>query len=105
MSSEQNITAFIYDKRGRLLSAAKNSYIKTHPLQAKLAKEVSLPDKQFLHAEVAALVRLKDWKKAHSIFITRIGKNGEPLLAKPCPVCARAIQLAGIKNISFTTSS
>ena len=98
----QNITAIIYDKKGRVISMGKNSYIKTHPLQAKLANEVGLSDKIYLHAEIDALVRLKNWDKAYKMVVTRTGKNGDLLLAKPCPVCERAINLAGIKEIQHT---
>ena len=98
----QNITALIYDKKGRLLTMGKNSYVKTHPLQAKFANQVGLEHKIYLHAEIDALVKLKDWSKAHKIVITRLGKTGEPLLAKPCPVCERALKMAGITEIEHT---
>lgn len=101
-SVRQNITAMIYDKKGRLISMGKNSYVKTHPLQAKIANQVGLEHKIFLHAEIDALVKLKDWTKAHKIVVTRFGKLGEPLLAKPCPVCQRALQLAGIDVVEHT---
>ena len=100
--ARQNMTAIIYDRKGRVISMGKNSYIKTHPLQAKLANEVGLSDKIYLHAEIDALVKLKNWDRAHKIVITRTGKNGDSLLAKPCPVCERAIKLAGIKEIQHT---
>ena len=80
----------------------KNSYVKTHPLQAKFANQVGLEHKIYLHAEIDALVKLKDWSKAHKIVITRLGKTGEPLLAKPCPVCERALKMAGITEIEHT---
>ena len=99
---EQNITAIVYDKKGRIISMGKNSYVKTHPLQARIAHQVGLSDKIYLHAEVDALVRLKDWSKAHKIVVTRFGKTGEPLLAKPCPVCQRAIEMAGIHVVEHT---
>lgn len=102
MGCKQNITALIYDRKGRLLAVGKNSYVKTHPLQAKFANQVGLEHKQFLHAEIAALVRLKDWSKAHRIVVTRYDKQGEPVLAKPCPVCQRAINQAGIQHIEHT---
>lgn len=98
----QQVTAVIYDKRGRVLSVGQNSYIKTHPLQAKHAQLAGEPHKQFLHAEVAAIVRCRDLDRAHSMFISRFNKQGKPVLAKPCPVCASAIQAAGIKNITHT---
>jgi len=102
MSSLQALTAIIYDKRGRVLSIGKNSYIKTHPLQAKYANKVGLPEKQYLHAEIAAIVRCRDLAKAHRIEVLRVGRNGSLLLAKPCPVCQTAIEAAGIRNIEHT---
>jgi deoxycytidylate deaminase len=102
MSSPQNLTAIIYDKKGRVISIGKNSYVKTHPLQAKLGAKTGRPEAIYLHAEVDALVKLKDWNKAHRIVVTRIGRNGDLLLAKPCPACQHAIKLAGIKHIEHT---
>ena len=96
------ITAVLYDKRGRVLSIGKNSYIKTHPYQAKCARKVGLPEKQFLHAEIHAIVRCKQLHRAHRIVITRFGSSGLPKTAKPCPVCISAIQAAGIKYVEHT---
>lgn len=100
--AKQSLTAIIYDKRGRVLSIGQNSYIKTHPLQAKHANKVGLPDKHYLHAEVHAIVKCKDLSKAHRIFISRFSKDGQPLIAKPCPVCQSAIRAAGINYIEHT---
>ena len=100
--TKHELTAIIYDKKGRVLSIGQNSYIKTHPLQAKHADKVGLPEKQYLHAEIHAIVRCKDLSKAHRILITRFSKNGQPLLAKPCPVCQSAIHAAGIEIVEHT---
>lgn len=100
--AHQNITALIYDRRGRIISVGQNSYIKTHTLQAKHAKKVGQPEKQYLHAEVHAITRCKDLRKAHKIFVARYNKNGEPMLAKPCEVCMSAIKASGIKFIEHT---
>lgn len=102
MTQRQNITALVYDRKGRLLSMGKNSYLKTHPLQAKIAKQVGESEKIFLHAEIDALIKVRDWKKAHKIVVTRINKHGEPALAKPCLVCEKMIKLAGIKEVVHT---
>jgi tRNA(Arg) A34 adenosine deaminase TadA len=96
------ITAIIYDKRGRVLSIGRNSYVKTHPYQKKLADKVGLPLKVFIHAEIHAILKCKKLEKAHSIFISRYDDNGNPMLAKPCPICAEALKQVGIKNIQFT---
>ena len=95
-------TATIYDKRGRAIAKATNSYTKTHPLQVKLAKEHGRDEQIYLHAEIAALVKLKDWSKAYRIEVERYGKHGDPLLAKPCPICSAAIERAGIKVVEHT---
>ena len=97
-----DITAIIYDKRGKVLSIGKNSYVKTHPYQAKCAQKVGLPDKQFLHAEIHAIVKCKKLDKAHKIVVMRFDKEGEEKNAKPCPVCQSAIEAAGIKIIEHT---
>lgn len=80
----------------------QNSYVKTHPLQAMYASKAGFPDKQYLHAEIHAITRCRDIKRAYKIFITRYNKQGEPVLAKPCPVCMSAIVASGIRNIVHT---
>ena len=97
-----DITAIIYDKRGRVLSIGKNSYVKTHPLQHFHSHKVGLPHKQFLHAEIHAIARCKRLEKAHRIVVTRFDKDGKEALAKPCPVCQSAIKAAGIEIIEHT---
>ena len=99
------IMAKICDKRGKVLSIGHNSYVRTHPLQAKMAQRVKLPKKEFLHAEMMALIRLlpQHRHKAHSITIYRFNADGTPALAKPCPVCESAIEACGIKHVWYTT--
>ena len=97
-----SLTAIIKDKRGQVLAIGKNSYTKTHPYQAKCAKEVGLPEKIYLHAEIDAILRCNDLSKAHSIHIFRQGKSGKWLLAKPCPACQSAINKTPIKKVYHT---
>ena len=102
MNTRQDITAIIYDKRGRVLSIGKNSYIKTHPMMADLAHKCGDPHKVFLHAEVAAIVRCPDLTKAYRMLVTRYGKDGAEKLAKPCKICATAIESTPIKIVEHT---
>jgi deoxycytidylate deaminase len=95
------IKATCYDKRGMVVSVGYNNYLKTHPKMAELAERVDLIDKRFLHAEVAAIIRAKG-KPIHKISVERYDKNGNPKLAKPCPVCELAIKLAGISVVEYT---
>ena len=99
---QHHVTAVIYDRKGKVLSIGQNSYVKTHPQQAHHAKKVGLPEKQFLHAEIAAIVKCRNLKKAHKIFVSRWSSEGSPLLAKPCPICESAIKAAGIHIVEHT---
>lgn len=102
MRTRQEVTAIIYDKRGKVLSIGKNSYIKTHPLMVLHANKVGRPEKIYLHAEVHAIIKCKDLTKAYKMVVIRLDKKGNPMNAKPCPVCQSAIEAAGIKRIEHT---
>lgn len=97
-----HIVATIYDKRGRVLSIGANSYTKTHPMQARYAATVGMPEKQYLHAEISAILRLSDMSKAHRIRVERYDAKGNPRNAKPCPICQHVINSAGIKVVEWT---
>jgi deoxycytidylate deaminase len=97
-----NITAIVHDKRGRVLSVGKNSYVKTHPLQAFHARLLNSEHKIYLHAEIDAIVRCKDLKKAHTLSVFRYFKDGSPALARPCAVCRSAIEATNIKVVVHT---
>lgn len=100
--AHHQVSALILDRRGKVLSVGQNSYIKTHPLQAKHAKKTGNPEKMFLHAEIHAITKCRDLGRAHKIFVSRYNKMGEPVLAKPCPVCISAIKASGIKHVVHT---
>lgn len=100
-SKHYSIKATVYDKRGRILSIGYNSYIKTHPRMYELANQVNQPYKIFLHAEIAALVKIRSGIP-YKILIERYSKDGSPKLAAPCLVCMEAIAQAGIQRIEYT---
>lgn len=100
-----NLTATLYDKRGRKLAVGKNSYCKTHPLQSKFAEEAGKPDAIFLHAEIDALRKCKDWAAIRKIVVERYDTQGNPRLAKPCKVCQHALDTIGVYEIEFTDNS
>lgn len=96
-----SLTAIIYDRKGNILSIGKNSYVKTHPLQAAYARKVGCPDRIYLHAEIAALIRARS-NKPYRIVVFRYGAGGEPRNARPCVICQRAIKDFGIKVVEYT---
>lgn len=101
-SQRQQMTAIITDKRGRVLSIGQNSYLKTHPWQARIARKMGDPEKVYLHAEIHAITRCVDLTKAYKISVFRYNSNGTPVMAKPCPICQDAIKQSGIKVIEHT---
>ena len=102
MKKRFSMRAVIYDKRGKVLSVGFNSYIKTHPLQARHAKLAGEPEKVYLHAEIHAITRCDNLDKAHKIVIFRYLEDGSPASARPCCVCQSAIKAAGIQIIEHT---
>lgn len=97
----QYITAFTYDKRGKLISKGECNYVKTHPLQAKMANGTDNPHRIYLHAEIDAIIKARG-QKIHSMVITRIKNNGEFGNAAPCECCQKAIKLFNIKHVEHT---
>jgi len=97
-----SLTAEIFDKRGRRISSGKNFYQKSHPFQAKCAKRAGKEDAIYLHAEIHAIVKCKNLTDAYKIRVERFDKNGNPMIAKPCPICQIAIQEAGIEIVEHT---
>ena len=81
------------------MSVGYNSYEKTHPLQAKAATMVGEPYKVFLHAEIAAIVKLPYHarEKAHLIRVFRYNNKGKPMNAKPCNICQNILTQMNIR--------
>ena len=101
---KQRLCSVITDRKGNILSIGQNSYVKTHPLQATVAKRAGKEESCFLHSEIAALVKLKgkDKKRANKMYIARLMKNGETGLAMPCSICQLALKEYGVKEVSYT---
>ena len=102
---KHSITAHILNKRGHILTVGHNSYTQTHPIQAKYSQAAHMPDRIYLHAEIAALVQLRKGMKPYKILIERYGKDGRSRLAKPCPACESAIKKWGIQRVEYTTGA
>lgn len=86
----QKIVAFTA-RRNRVCSTGFNSYTKTHPRQNHYARLAGQPKREYLHAEIAALLRSP--RDVDTLFVCRFDKQGNPVPAAPCPVCSLAIAL------------
>jgi tRNA(Arg) A34 adenosine deaminase TadA len=102
MSKRHVVTATIYDKSGNVLSCQQNNYSKSHPLQARFAALVGQPERIYLHAEIAALIRLKKNDRPYRIAIERYHRNGSAANARPCEICEAALKQWGIKRVEYT---
>lgn len=102
MRAQFNLTATVFDKRGRILATGQNSYSKTHPVQHYHAVRAGRPGAIFLHAEIDALRKVSDKKKIHKIRVERYTKDGRPALAKPCNVCSDALSYYDVEHIEYT---
>lgn len=88
------ITAKCYDRKGNLLSEAQNSYTKSHPIQAHFASLVGEPQRIYLHAEIAALLKCGD-KTPYKLFI----QSDSQSLPIPCAICQYALTEWGVKTV------
>ena len=100
-NARPNVVAFALDRKGRLVSIGFNSYVKTHPYQKRCARKAGDAFKQYLHAEISAIIKAK--QQIHSLVVVRISKAGDFMLARPCKVCYLAIEEAGIKNVYYSS--
>ena len=101
-----NIGAVIINHNKQILSIAYNQ-TKSHPEQKKLNKYRYTPydkDKNFLHAELAAILKAnKEELKNAIIYVYRQDLNGHIACSRPCPACMAKIKEVGIRVIYYTT--
>lgn len=94
------VIAASLDHHNNIISIGENSYQKTHPIMAKLAIRTGNRTREYLHAEIASLV--KNRQKPESIIVIRITSTGLIRMARPCNICNLALREAGIKYIYFS---
>lgn len=90
----------------QILSIAHNLE-KSHPIQAELNYYRFGHDdncQHHIHAEINAIVKVKDKKKLKgaAIYIARIDRWGNLKDAFPCKACLKLIHKYGIKKIIYT---
>lgn len=93
----------VVSKGGRVLSVGCNE-IRGYKTRTKKKWFDSV------HAEQKAILELLMKGRQHdlvraTIFVSRITRDGELALAKPCPICQELIKAVGIKRVYYTTTS
>lgn len=99
-NTSRHSAAIVYKRK---IIATGVSQIKTHPLQKKYGIEL----KEYLHAEVAAIVNAinlhgSDILQYCSIYCLRITNTEKIGISKPCAGCMRAIEAFKIRKIYWT---
>lgn len=98
---KHKIGSVVLDAKGNIIASAYNNR-KTHPLQHRHAARTGHEHRQFLHAEIAALVKCRE--QPHTILTLRVGKDGGLRNARPCEICMSAIDEAKVKYIVYSTN-
>ena len=90
--------AAILHKGNKSLSYGVNLFNKTHTLH------INSPKRQFLHAEINALIKRRYYNDISSCQITiyRETYDGLPALAKPCTNCQDILRSFGIKKVYYS---
>lgn len=104
LSGDFFLISAVLDKKGRIISLGENNGLKTHPkMMYYSSKTIYKKKKIYLHAEISALIR-SPYKKAHTIVVIRLNRNGHLAMARPCPVCQLAIADSGVKNVYYSNN-
>lgn len=100
IKGQQRHYCVIVDSRGRIVSEASNSYIKTHPVMKRASVKID-EKKECLHAEAHAMIRSKG--KGVRLVVCRVNKNGKSMPSPPCAVCVEiSKEYQNIKSIEFS---
>jgi deoxycytidylate deaminase len=94
------VIAASLDHHNNIISIGENSYQKTHPMQSRLSLKAGDRNREYLHAEIASLV--KNRSKVESIMVVRMTCSGLVRMARPCNICNLALREAEIKYIYFS---
>lgn len=59
-----------------------------------------------LHAELGAILGMdRDITEGATLYVARVGREGEFKLSKPCPMCHDALKHVGVKRVVYTINN
>lgn len=91
------VGAVVY-KGSKILAVGTNSSLKTSPQ--------SWHEFKSRHAEFNALIKVRrEELKGSSIFVYRIGRDGQTHMAKPCKFCEKMLAWAEIKRVEWSVDA
>lgn len=97
--SKFRVGAVLVHRRQGIIAARCNSY-KTHPALLRFTKW------PHLHAEAAVILSAGfDAAENSTIYVARVGRNGELAMARPCEeICLPLMRETGVRRAVFTTA-
>jgi len=104
-NNKQKVVAFLLDRKGNTIFTGWNQYDKTHPIQKEWACRLGMPEREFIHAEMACIIKAKNYGhtlNSNTLLILRLNGKGQLLPSKPCKICNEAIKYEGIENVIHT---
>lgn len=94
--NQHRVYCVALNRRGHKIAESSNSYIKTHPYQARITRKEG---KVYLHAEVSTLLRARG--QSATLYVARVGRSGRVLPSCPCDSCRVAIKDSGIERVVY----
>ena len=88
------------DHHNNIVSIGQNSYQKTHPMQGRLAAKCGNASREYLHAEIASLVKSR--RDIETVMVVRMTCKGLIRMARPCNICALALREAKVRFVVYT---
>lgn len=59
-----------------------------------------------LHAEIGAVIGIdRSVTTGATLYVCRVGKNGDYRLSKPCPMCYAALKHVGVRKVVWTINN
>ena len=99
------ITATAFDKRGKVIASAINSYTDSSKFMRYYAIKAGEPYRKYNHAETRAIeLALRTGKTIAKLVVIRYDANGNLANAKPCKVCSCCIADQNIKEVIYSTA-
>lgn len=101
VKGKDRVFSCVVNKKGKLLSAYPNSFVKTHPLQRKYSvKNGFSAARCYGHSELLSIVSAAKFNQKNcKIIVVRISRTGRILDSWPCPSCMSLIKDVGFISI------
>lgn len=95
----QPVGAVIIRKKTILSSGHNYAHKSAKKLHPKFQKW-----KYSIHAEVDCILKARTDLSGATIYVIRLGKNGQFLLSRPCSHCLSYLKHVGIKKVYYSTN-